>query len=336
MLWPLAPDVFHVHTARGCRAAVRFCHGGAVSRHPASPPAVLLQAGARTYGQQLAGQGGQSTQMLLREGAAAGVAVAMYESPSYDLAVPALPVARLSVTLTANRVFGGLEGDRRCHFVAPRHSLFLTPAGAGAHWRKDDTSRHLNLYFDAGNFTDPLFDRAPWCADTPVLNARVPGLGALAEQLVLELQQPGPLASEAADSLARLMLVMLARHRARPAAGANPLSAIVMLRLRDYVQAHLAERILVKDLAAVAQLPVNRLTHAFATHVGLPPHRYVLMLRLQHAQELLLHSSASLADVAAACGFSSQQHRTHTMRQRLGTTPGRCRTGPRSVGGQAG
>jgi AraC family transcriptional regulator len=70
--------------------------------------------------------------------------------------------------------------------------------------------------------------------------------------------------------------------------------------------------------------------------VGLPPHRYVLMLRLQHAQELLLHSSASLADVAAACGFSSQQHLTHTMRQRLGTTPGRCRTGPRSVGGQAG
>ena len=335
MLGRAAPKVFQVHTAAAPFAAVRFCHGGPVSPRPATAPAVLLQAGAHTYGQQLAGQGGQSTRMLLREGAAAGVAVALYESPPYDLAVPALPVARLSVNLSTSRVFGGLEGDRRREFAAPRHSLFLTPAGAGAYWRKDDTSRHLNLYFDASNFTDPLFDRTPWGVDTPVLNARVPGLGALAEQLVLEMQQPGPLASEAADSLSRLMLVMLARHHARPAREANPLSAALMLRLRDYVQAHLSERILVRDLAAVAQLPVNRLTQAFATQMGQPPHRYVLMLRLQRAQEMLTHTGASLADVAAACGFSSQQHLTHTMRQRLGTTPGRYRTGLRSVGGQA-
>lgn len=295
-----------------------------------------LQAGAHTYHQRLASQGGTASPVLLRTGDHAAVAAALYESPPYDLQVPALAVARLSVNLAAGQVTGGLAGDRQRRYTAPRFSLYLTPAGADAHWRKDQPSRHLNLYFDPEGFEGDPLDSSRWDPGAPLLNASVPGLGTLARQLEAELAQPGPLAAEAADSLARLMLVQVARHTGALRPAANPLSAAVLGRVRDYAAAHLAERILVQDLARVAGLPVNRFAQAFAAHMGQSPHRWVLALRLQRATELLATSTAGLAEIAAACGFSSQQHLTHTMRLRLGTTPGRYRAVLASIGRETG
>jgi AraC family transcriptional regulator len=40
---------------------------------------------------------------------------------------------------------------------------------------------------------------------------------------------------------------------------------------------------------------------------------------------MLQHSHASIAEIACACGFSSQQHLTATLSRRLGRTPRRLR-----------
>jgi len=42
---------------------------------------------------------------------------------------------------------------------------------------------------------------------------------------------------------------------------------------------------------------------------------------------MLQRSNASIAEIACACGFSSQQHLTATMSRRLGRTPRRLRAG---------
>jgi AraC family transcriptional regulator len=302
--------------------------------HPTA--AHLLQSGEQAYRQELAQSGGQPIQALVRAPATSPMVVGLYEAPPYDLRVPALAVARLSINLTAARVSGKVEDGRERSFDAGRHSLFLTPAGAQAHWRKDTASRHLNLYFDVGAFDGGTLESAALDCSRALLNGSVPGLGALADELARELQQGALLAVEAADSLSRLMLVRLARHSQRRRDTANPISPALLQRLRDHVMAHLGERIMVQDLAAVAGLPPNRFAQAFAVHKGQSPHRFVLALRLAHATQLLTHSSTSLADVAGLCGFASQQHLTSTMRQRLGTTLGRCRAGHRSVGGEPG
>jgi len=51
----------------------------------------------------------------------------------------------------------------------------------------------------------------------------------------------------------------------------------------------------------------------------------VIGLRLDMARDLLCTSRLGLAEIAPACGFSSQQHLTATMRRQLGNSPGQYR-----------
>jgi AraC family transcriptional regulator len=292
---------------------------------PKGGPRQGLQHSVLTYGRVLGAAGGMELDAMMRGEGRGAVCAALYTSPPYDLRVPALPVGRVSVNMTRACVTGGLVGERQRRFEAKRHSLFVTPAGTAVQWHKESPSRHLNIYFqpeDFGGGGDDSF----WLAhDEPVFNAAVPGVRDLADELVAELSRRDALAVEAADSLARLLLVRLARRQPRDAGASNPLTPQVLAKVRDYVEEHLSQRILVADLAAVAGLSPNGFAHAYSERTRQPPHQFVLGLRLERAASLLRQPCPGLAEVAAACGFASQQHLTHTMRRRLGTTPARYR-----------
>jgi len=249
-----------------------------------------------------------------------GVAVAMYASPPYDVAVPAMAVSRLSINLTDSTVSGHLDGDPARRYESRRHSLFFTPAGAAAHWQKERPSRHINLYFDADALRDAEALKFPL---TPLLNGMLPSAGALIDMLSAELAKADPFAAEAVDSLARLIVVQFARRQV--AAGDEGLAAALRARVDEFINNHLDRRLLVSDLAAVAGLPPARFAQAFVRSVGQAPHQYVLAQRIKQAGELLQRTAQPLADIAASCGFSSQQHMTRLLRQRLGQTPGRLR-----------
>lgn len=297
---------------------------GEQEQQPDPHPAALAHS-AVTYADVLAAAGGQQLEAMMRSDDPGAVCAALYMSPPYKLDVPALPVWRLSVNLTRARVTGGLAGDRARRFEAKRHSLFLTPAGAAVQWHKESPSRHLNIYFHADGFDSGDEDGLWGKPDLPLFNISVPSMRGLADELVAELDGAGFLATEASDSLARLLLVQLARHQQRAGQQTDPLTAQTLLRLRDYVLAHLSERIAVADLARQAGMSANRFAHFYSERTGQAPHQFVLALRLQHASQLLRHSRMSLNDVAHACGFASQQHLTNTMKKRLGYTPGRYR-----------
>ena len=282
-----------------------------------------VQLGVDVYRRAWVAAGGRELDALMHGDDRSAVCAAIYVSPPYDLRVPALPVARLSVNLTRSSVSGGIDGERLRSFDASRYSLFLTPAGAPMKWRKDAPSRHLNIYFHPDAF-DGSDDDAPSFAEAPVYNACVPGIRQLVDQLVDELDNPTVLNVDAADSLGRLMLVRLARHR-RHATQSSGLTPKVLVRLRDYVVEHLSERILVADLAKQASLSPNRFALSYSEQIGQSPHQFVLALRLEHAAAMLRLATPSLADVAHACGFANQQHLSNAMRRHLGTTPNRYR-----------
>ncbi len=291
-------------------------------RHADSAP---LPQQAEDYLDALRHCGGHQRQALMhapRPGQPPGVLAVLYTSPPYDLRVPALAVPRLSITLTPAPVHGALEGDRARAWRTHRHALFLTPAGAAAHWRKPAPSRHINLYFHPDTLQHDGGD-ARALADTPLFNVQLPGLGPLAEALAQELAAPAPWAAEAADSLGRLILIRAARRH--PVVGANPLPAVALARLQDYVQAHLAQRIRVADLARLVGLSPSHFAHAFSRITGRSPHRAVVEARVARAVQLLSHSAVPLADVALQCGFASQQHLSRVLKQRTGLTPSALR-----------
>jgi AraC-like DNA-binding protein len=99
------------------------------------------------------------------------------------------------------------------------------------------------------------------------------------------------------------------------------LSPGAMRRVREYVEAHLNERIQLTELAAVAGLSVYHFAREFKHSVGVTPHYYIVQSRVEQAQAMLAHTDLSVAEIALAAGYSDQSHLTRQFRQILGTTP---------------
>ena len=119
---------------------------------------------------------------------------------------------------------------------------------------------------------------------------------------------------EALHSALDLLLDMPIRSYAAP-----PLSAV-----RERIEAEFSKPLRLPDLGAGAGLSPTRLLRAFQAAYGLTPHRYQQSCRIASARRMIL-AGASLADVAAACGYSDQSHLNRWFVRIHGTTPGRLR-----------
>ena len=91
----------------------------------------------------------------------------------------------------------------------------------------------------------------------------------------------------------------------------------------DYIRAHLAGNLGVAELAARVNLSPHYFSMLFRQAVGLPPHRYLLQVRIHEAQRQLLAGCADIPGLALSLGFSDQSHFSRAFRKLTGTTPGR-------------
>jgi AraC family transcriptional regulator len=95
--------------------------------------------------------------------------------------------------------------------------------------------------------------------------------------------------------------------------------------VRAHLHRHVAEPVRLAELAAIAALSPSYLVRAFKAYVGMPPHRYLVGLRIELAQELLLTSSLSITQIARRVGFASPSHFITRFQAASGTTPFRFR-----------
>lgn len=92
-----------------------------------------------------------------------------------------------------------------------------------------------------------------------------------------------------------------------------------------YLSLHLAEPLSIPDMARRAHLSPSRFRDVFRARFGLPPHRYLMRLRLNHAKELLSTTTYSLAEIADNCGFTDASHLSNAFKAAVGMTPGAYR-----------
>lgn len=82
-----------------------------------------------------------------------------------------------------------------------------------------------------------------------------------------------------------------------------------------------------KKMGSTARARLQRcsrkhLATRFREHVGLPPKLVTRMLRFRHAVDLMLSSpKATIAEVAATCGYYDQAHLDRDFRDFAATTP---------------
>ena len=91
------------------------------------------------------------------------------------------------------------------------------------------------------------------------------------------------------------------------------------------METHLEEPLSQEELAAAVGISRRQLERLFQRHVGRPPNRYYMQLRLDRARKLLLQTDMAIVDVAMACGFVSASHFAKCYRQFYGVTPRQAR-----------
>lgn len=156
---------------------------------------------------------------------------------------------------------------------------------------------------------------------------------ALAEMLVRAHQRLATgTALEGETMLRDAMRQLVKRHGRgwRTTAEGPPGAGPETRRAREYIEDRLADRITLRDLAAVTGLPPQRLCRAFARHYGLPPHAYQISRRVERARGLLA-AQHPIAAVAARLGFTDQSHLNRCFRERVGITPGQYRSACKNI-----
>lgn len=96
-------------------------------------------------------------------------------------------------------------------------------------------------------------------------------------------------------------------------------------KVRDYVDANLADSITLSDLAAAAGLSRMHFAAEFRSATGMRPHDYILRRRIERSCELLLSTDMPIVQVALEVGFQTQAHFTTVFKRFVQTTPFRWR-----------
>ncbi|HEX9547085.1 MAG TPA: helix-turn-helix domain-containing protein [Acidimicrobiales bacterium] len=93
-------------------------------------------------------------------------------------------------------------------------------------------------------------------------------------------------------------------------------------RATEYMTEHLADPVLLKDLARQTGLSPSRFGRAFKLSMGISPHRWQMNLRVLEAQEMLREGKRSQSDIALATGFAEQSHFSRVFKEVVGVPPG--------------
>jgi AraC-like DNA-binding protein len=116
---------------------------------------------------------------------------------------------------------------------------------------------------------------------------------------------------------------LLVRYgRTRPSAPRFTCDDARVVTMKEQLADDLAAPLKLADLAEAVGLSQFHAARLFSRVTGLPPHAWRNQIRLQRSLGPL-RAGASVADVAAANGFTDQSHFTRHFRRMFGVPPGR-------------
>jgi transcriptional regulator GlxA family with amidase domain len=125
----------------------------------------------------------------------------------------------------------------------------------------------------------------------------------------------------------------------RPAQGAQRASLVERYGVHDprliaaleLMERHPGEPLRRSETARRIGISTRQLDRLFAAKLKRSYLSHYRHLRLERSRELLRQSSATITDIAVACGFSSASHFTRAYRETYDTTPSSDRAGPESA-----
>jgi AraC-like DNA-binding protein len=96
-------------------------------------------------------------------------------------------------------------------------------------------------------------------------------------------------------------------------------------RVTDHIREHLDHALTLAELGAVAYMSPYHFARLFHRTTGLPPHRFVVRARIDHAATLLAAPEPPIARISQLVGFRTPSHFTTVFRRLMGVTPSEYR-----------
>ena len=222
--------------------------------------------------------------------------------------------------------------DRLQRFDAPVGMLVVNPANVERTLRWSAPKKNVAIAFGALAYTNLAateLDGADWQLQPPKFGHVDLRALRLARAMALEVSQ-GRTNQLYLDSLLTVFGVHLIRNYSnaklqQASAAARRLSLQTSRKVLEYMNEHMAENVPIEAFARLARMSPSHFIRAFTMTFGVPPHRYLINLRLQSAESLLVETRLSISEIAFQTGFSSQSHLTNAMMRYKQMTPGKIR-----------
>lgn len=233
---------------------------------------------------------------------------------------------------------GAAGTDRRAgrgrNYAVPAGSLRIVPGGSKLELTLETTSTTVHLYVRRQVMDEVADDMVD---GDPRLLELQPGV-ALADRPLTSLVEAAEAAMLAryeqslyTDCLARSVAARLIQSHCQGKlkrfvanASGRPVSREVFAAI-DYMENHIDENVCLADLARACNRSPSHLSRLFGLQVGMPPHRYLMDMRITRARQMLEKTNISIAEIAVMCGFTHQEHLTRLFRRQYEATPGAYR-----------
>ena len=146
----------------------------------------------------------------------------------------------------------------------------------------------------------------------PGLGTEDPVLVHLSNTLLLAFARPHETSTLFIDhvtiAVASHLMRIYGNRSCKPERSAIRLSEREEQRIKQLLASRPDGNITIAELADACGLPMGKFAAAFRRATGITPSRWLEMLRLARARDLLAHRKLSLAEAAAATGFAAPEH----------------------------
>jgi AraC family transcriptional regulator len=217
-------------------------------------------------------------------------------------------------------IWGGMIGANRFR---------ICPPGSAGRWRRQSPCDIVNIFIP----TATVHAMGTLRGDLP--EGKLTGNWFTPDRYVLDLvwkmldarALAGPLASQFCDGLIAAMVGYLFEHHAQPVSAqkTSSLGGARLHKLLARISEEMAEGVSIAELADYCGMSESHFSREFKKAVGLPPHQYVLKLRLDRAGGALLASKARIIDIALDLGFTNVSHFSRAFALRYGMPPAEFR-----------
>ncbi|HEX8896373.1 MAG TPA: helix-turn-helix domain-containing protein [Terriglobales bacterium] len=251
-----------------------------------------------------------------------------------DFTIPACVIPRhehlenfLHVVLSGNVNYEVITRGKTLRFRATAGTTFVLPKGTIDELRWAGPTHRIAVAINSNLLINAL-DETSHLREielTEQWNATDRHIMAVLLAMTTDLDEGSPAGRLYGESLANALAVYLLRRytvrRYTPAHYRQGLPKYRLKRVLDYIGDNLTEDLSLTQLAALSGLSPHYFAELFKQSMGCPPHRFVLLQKIERAKQTLRDPTRSITEAAIGAGFQNPSHFARIFHRHVGVSP---------------